>query len=75
MKIALVYGGLFVAGAILAAFVSLCIVLPDSSIPCGDECGGRALVTALWSAVAGAIAFPVVGYTILRSRRQNKGNN
>jgi membrane associated rhomboid family serine protease len=72
MKSALVLTGLFVFGALVAGLTGLYIALPNSTTPCGDECGARALVTALQCAVGGALVSVFGGVFLMRYRRRSR---
>lgn len=72
MKSALLYVGLFVCGALIAGLVGLYMALPDANIPCGDECGGRALATAFRAALGGAFFFMFIGIGCMRRQRRNR---
>lgn len=65
------YTGLFV-GALIAGLTSLYIALPNLTTPCGDECGARALMTALQCALGGALIFVFGGVLLIRNRRRDR---
>jgi hypothetical protein len=74
MKPALGVLALLVVGAICGGLLALYIALPPSIVPCGDECGGRALAFS-FRGVLGGIFLAMAVALVMAGRRRSRGKN
>lgn len=72
MKLALGVLALLVFGAVCGGLLALYIALPPSSVPCGDECGGRALAFSTRGVFGGIILAIAVAF-VMAKRRRSRG--
>jgi hypothetical protein len=72
MKFALGVFALLLFGAVCGGLLALYIILPPSSVPCGDECGGRALAFSARCALGGILLATVVALVLAKRRRSRE---
>lgn len=68
MRIALVTIALLVVGVVLGGLIGLCISLPPSNVECSDDCGGHALLIALYGALGGAVLASIIAWCMEKAR-------
>ncbi|CAM2164107.1 hypothetical protein PSAC2689_120123 [Paraburkholderia sacchari] len=73
MKLALGVVALLVFGAVCGGLLALYIALPPSSVPCGDECGGRALAFSARGVFGGVLLAIAVALVFIAKRRRSHG--
>jgi hypothetical protein len=62
---------LLVFGAVCGGLIALYIALPPSSVPCGDECGGRALAFSARGVLVGVLLAISTALCIAKRRRSS----